>query len=104
MSNHLPECPAGPGRMLVGVVVCQCEIFRACEKRVTHKEFLFDEGDPYREVYRSGYRKGLAAAREVVSWAHAVYEALDAIDGLVDMDDPAEPLGMPEPPPDRGRP
>lgn len=51
------------------------------------------------EVYRAGYRKGLAAAREVASWTQDIDDALDAINALVAMDDPAEPLGMPEPPP-----
>lgn len=51
------------------------------------------------EAYRVGYRVGLAAAREVASWSQDIYDALDAINALADMDDPAEPRGMPEPPP-----
>ena len=95
VSDHLPECYlSGPPSLCP-----MCEALRACEQRVTHKEFLLDEGDPYREVYRAGYRKGLAAAREVVSWTQDIDDALDAINALADMDDPREPLGMSEPPP-----
>lgn len=96
MSDHLPECESYRTELGGG---CICQYVRACEQRVTHKEFLLDEGDPYREVYRSGYRKGLAAAREVVSWTQDVDDALDAINALADMDDPQEPRGLPEPPP-----
>ena len=104
MSDHLPECECY-GKNHGECALCICDRLRACEQRVTHKEFLLDEGDPYREVYRAGYRKGLAAAREVVSWTQDVDDALDAINALAEMDDPQEPKGLPEPlPPSTGVP
>lgn len=49
--------------------------------------------------YEIGYRKGLAASQEVVSWTQDIDDALDAIKALVDMDDPWDSSWMPEPPP-----
>ena len=117
--KHLPECPCptddddpwyccaecNPNVTPPWERGCICDRLRACEQRVTHKEFLFDEGDLYREVYRAGYHKGVAAAREVVSWTQDVDDALDAINALAEMDDPREPKGLPEPlPPSIGVP
>ena len=61
--RHLPECPKNwsvPGD-------CACDLLRACEQRVRQEidreAFVLDEGDPFRQAYR----KGLDAAREVVT-------------------------------------
>lgn len=85
MSKHLPECLRIVGN---GSGPCICDLLRACEQRVTHKEFLLDEGDPYREVYRAGFRDALDAAREAVERVSSLLQplgpALAAIDALQD--------------------
>lgn len=93
MTDHLPECvipqvdyPCRQCWEIECECTCICERLRACEQRVTHKEFLLDEGDPYREVYRAGFRDALDAAREAVERVSSLLQplgpALAAIDAL----------------------
>ena len=99
MSEHLPECPHSEPDLNPGfLVMCICDRLRACEQRMLDDDLPAAAYHGQRG-YSIGYRKGLAAAQEVVSWVQDIDDALDAIKALVDMDDPWDSSGMPEPPP-----
>ena len=85
MINHLPECPVGPGRMLVGVVVCQCEILRACEQRMREEHRHRCSRCDW--CYSDGVREALNAAREAVkgvNWFNDEGKMLSAVVATAD--------------------
>ena len=94
MINHLPECPVGPGRMLVGVVVCQCEILRACEQRVrivyaiSHvRDEQAADGIAFGNGYAAGIDAAEAAVAELTVWQARGLLTGDLRPARVDLDD-----------------
>ena len=76
--EHLPECPQAKRYGMP----CICPELHACELRMMQREYLLDEGDPYREVYRAGYSRGIADALESAEWCQDPDEILQAIAAL----------------------
>lgn len=61
--NHDPMCPVAPGRMLIGVVICECEGPDSLIARVRADEAAkyFGIGEVFD---RGGYERGVKEERE----------------------------------------
>lgn len=97
MADHLPECPQARRYGMP----CICPELRACERRMMHKEYILDDGDPFKEVFRAGYKSGLDDARKAVFiLPHDVhpthgYQAVSRGNALAAIDSLCEPPPLP---------